>query len=198
MIADDDAELSQKQRMLAGLPYHTDDPELVAEFTAAHRRAAAYNLIDPADRVAQGAALEELFGSIGEGCEVRADLRLELGYNIHIGARVFINFNPTFLDIAEIRIGDDTQIGPNANLLTPTHPTDPGQRLAKWEAAKPITLGRNVWLGGNVTVLPGVTIGDSTTVGAGSVVTRSLPPRVVAVGNPARIVKVLPPEAAMD
>jgi len=198
MIADDEAVLTQKQRMLAGLPYHTDDPELVAEFTAAHRQARAYNLIDPGDRDAQNAALEELLGSIGEGCEVRADVRLELGYNIHLGARVFINFNPTLLDIAEIRIGNDTQIGPNVNLLTPTHPTDPAQRLAKWEAAKPITLGRNVWLGGNVTVLPGVSIGDDTTVGAGSVVTRSLPPRVVAVGNPARIVKVLPPNDPAD
>lgn len=191
---DDEAALSQKQRMLAGLPYHTDDPELIAEFAAAHRRAVAFNLIDPGDRAAQDKALEELLGSIGEGCEVRADLRLELGYNIHLGRNVFINFNPTLLDIAEIRIGDDTQIGPNVNILTPTHPTDPRTRLAKWESAEPITLGRNVWLGGNVTILPGVTIGDDTVVGAGSVVVKSLPPRVVAVGNPARIVRVLAPD----
>ena len=126
---------------------------------------------------------------------MRRDLRLELGYNIHLGMRVFINFNATLLDIAEIRIGDDTLIGPNVNILTPTHPTDPDQRLAKWESAEAITIGRNVWLGGAVTIRPGVTIGDHTVVGAGSVVVESLPPRVVAVGNPARAIKRLKPEA---
>jgi maltose O-acetyltransferase len=186
--------LSHKQRMLAGLPYHADDPELVAEFARAHRLAAAYSLIDPGERGAQEVALRELLGSLGEDCEVRAGLRLELGYNLYLGHRVFVNFDVTFLDIAEIRIGDDTLIGPNVNILTPTHPTDPRARREKWEAAKPITLGRNVWLGGNVTICPGVTIGDDTTVGAGSVVVHDLPPRVVAVGNPAHIVKMLPPQ----
>ena len=186
--------LSHKQRMLAGLAYHADDPELVAEFARAHRLAAAYSLIDPGDRCAQEAALRELLGSLGHDCEVRAGLRLELGYNLHLGDRVFVNFGVTFLDIAEIRIGDDTLIGPSVSILTPTHPTDPRARREKWEAAKPITIGNNVWLGGNVTICPGVTIGDDTVVGAGSVVVHDLPPRVVAVGNPAHVVKMLPSE----
>ena len=95
------------------------------------------------------------------------------------------------LDVAAVTIGDDVQIGPNVQLLTPTHPVEPEPRRQKWEAARPITIGDNVWLGGGVIVLPGVTIGDGTVVGAGSVVSRDLPANVVAVGNPARIVKEL-------
>lgn len=93
------------------------------------------------------------------------------------------------LDVAPITIGEDVQVGPNVQLLTPTHPLDPEPRRAKWEAAKPITIGNNVWLGGGVIVLPGVTIGDNTVVGAGAVVARDLPANVVAVGNPARVTR---------
>ncbi|HRA51701.1 DapH/DapD/GlmU-related protein, partial [Actinotalea sp.] len=95
------------------------------------------------------------------------------------------------LDVAPITIGDDCQIGPNVQLLTPIHPTEPGPRRDKVEAAAAITLGDNVWLGGGVIVLPGVSIGDDTVVGAGSVVTKDLPAGVVAVGNPARVIRHL-------
>ena len=81
------------------------------------------------------------------------------------------------------------QIGPNVQLLTPIHPVDPEPRRNKLEAAKPITIGNNVWLGGGAIVCPGVTIGDNTVVGAGAVVTKDLPANVVAVGNPARVIK---------
>jgi maltose O-acetyltransferase len=106
-----------------------------------------------------------------------------------VGTRTFINFGLMALDVAPITIGDDVQIGPNVQLLTPTHPMDPDLRRAKWEAAEPITLADNVWLGGGVIVLPGVTVGANTVVGAGAVVTRDLPGDVVAVGNPARIIR---------
>jgi maltose O-acetyltransferase len=95
------------------------------------------------------------------------------------------------LDVATVTIGDDVQIGPNVQLLTPTHPLDPGPRRDKWEAAQPIVIGDNVWLGGGVIVCPGVTIGADTVVGAGSVVVRDLPAGVVAVGSPARVVREL-------
>nr|BFE77129.1 hypothetical protein GCM10020092_104300 [Actinoplanes digitatis] len=97
------------------------------------------------------------------------------------------------LDVATVTIGDDVNIGPNVQLLTPTHPVEAGPRRDKWEAALPITIGDNVWLGGGVIVLPGVTIGENTVVGAGSVVTRDLPANVVAVGNPARVVRKVEP-----
>jgi maltose O-acetyltransferase len=95
------------------------------------------------------------------------------------------------LDVAAITLGDDVQVGPNVQLLTPTHPLEPEARRAKLEAAKPITIGSNVWLGGGVIVLPGVSIGENTVVGAGAVVTRNLPANVVAVGNPARVIRHL-------
>ena len=95
------------------------------------------------------------------------------------------------LDVARVTIGDDVQMGPNVQLLTPTHPTEPEPRREKWEAALPITIGDNVWLGGGVIVCPGVTIGENSVVGAGSVVVRDIPANAVAVGNPARVVKDL-------
>ena len=102
---------------------------------------------------------------------------------------MFVNYNLVALDVAAIRIGNDCQIGPNVQLLTPTHPIDPQMRKDKLEAAKPITLEDNAWLGGGVIVCPGVTIGHDSVVGAGSVVTRDIPPLVVAVGNPARVLR---------
>ncbi len=102
-----------------------------------------------------------------------------------------MNYGLVALDVASIAIGDDVQIGPNVQLLTPTHPIDPDTRRAKWEAAEPIAIEGNVWLGGGVIVLQGVTIGENTVVGAGSIVTKDLPPDVVAAGNPASVVRSL-------
>jgi maltose O-acetyltransferase len=183
---------SHKERMLAGELYQADDPQVAAEFIRAQQLAERYNAIDPADFALRAAALSELFGAIGEGCEVRAPLRVDFGYNIRLGDRVFVNYNAVMLDVAAITIGDDTLIGPNVQLLTPTHPLDPTLRREKWEAAKPIAVGRNVWLGGGVIVCPGVAIGDDAVVGAGSVVTRDLPAGSVAVGNPAKVIRTVP------
>jgi maltose O-acetyltransferase len=118
-------------------------------------------------------------------------LFVDYGSNISIGARTFVNFNLTALDVAAITVGEDCQIGPNVQLLTPTHPLEPGPRRDKLEAARPITIGDNVWLGGGVIVLPGVSIGDDSVIGAGSVVTKDVPAGVVAVGSPARVVRTL-------
>jgi maltose O-acetyltransferase len=115
----------------------------------------------------------------------------DYGFQLHIGDRTFINFGLVALDVAMISIGDDVQIGPNVQLLTPTHPLVASERRAKLEGAAPIAIGDNVWLGGGVIVLPGVTIGADTVVGAGSVVTRDLPSGVLAVGNPARVIRHL-------
>jgi hypothetical protein len=95
----------------------------------------------------------------------------------------FINYNLTALDVAQIAIGDDVQIGPNVQLLTPTHPLAPDPRRAKVEGAKPITIGDNVWIGGGAIILPGVTVGENSVVGAGAVVTRDVPANVVVVAR---------------
>jgi maltose O-acetyltransferase len=180
--------------MLAGDLYIADDPEIAAESRRAMELAAQYNASSPSDPAGRRRILEELLGSIGEGTEIRPPFHCDYGYQLHIGARTFANFGLVALDVARIDIGDDVQIGPGVQLLTPTHPLAAEPRRAKWEAAAPITIGDNVWLGGGVIVCPGVTIGANTVVGAGSVVTRDLPPDVLAVGTPARVLRPLPEE----
>jgi maltose O-acetyltransferase len=175
--------------MLAGDLYIPDDPELVAESARARELLARFNGAPAATAGPQRRILEELLGGLGAGSEIRPPFVCDYGYQIRIGARTFANFGLVALDVASITIGDDVQIGPNVQLLTPTHPVDAGLRRAKWEAAEPITIGSNVWLGGGVIVLPGVSIGENTVVGAGAVVTRDLPAGVVAMGNPARITR---------
>jgi maltose O-acetyltransferase len=182
---------SQRERMLAGDLYIADDPQLAADSLRARTLTSQFNNSDPADPKAGLRLLRELLGSVGEGTEIRPPLYCDYGYQTHVGARTFINVGVVLLDVATIRIGDDVQVGPNVQFLTPTHPVEPEARRAKWEAAKPITVADNVWLGGGVIVCPGVSIGENTVVGAGAVVVKDLPANVVAVGNPARVVRSL-------
>ncbi|MFF9060254.1 sugar O-acetyltransferase [Streptomyces sp. NPDC014882] len=179
------------ERMLAGDPYIADDPEIARRQQQAVRLATRYLAAYAEDADAARPLLAELLGALGEEAHVRPPLHVDYGSNITIGARTFVNYNLTALDVAAITIGQDCQIGPNVQLLTPTHPLEPEPRRDKLEAARPITIGDNVWLGGGVIVLPGVTIGDNSVVGAGAVVTKDLPANVVAVGNPARPVRSL-------
>jgi len=177
------------ERMLAGDPYIADDPAIAEAAAEAVRRAARFREAYDQDPEAAQPLVRELFGAVGEGTHVRAPVAVDYGTRITVGARTFINMNLTALDVAPITIGDDCQIGPNVQLLTPTHPVEPQPRRDKVEAARPITIGDNVWLGGGVIVCPGVTIGENSVVGAGSVVTRDVPANVVAVGNPARVIR---------
>jgi maltose O-acetyltransferase len=133
--------------------------------------------------------LIELPGAFGAGSEIRPPFRCDYGYQTRIGTRTFANWGLVSLDVAPVTIGDDVQIGPNVQLLTATHPVEPQPRREKWEAAQPIVIGDNVWLGAGVIVCPGVTIGANTVVGAGAVVTRDLPANAVAVGTAARIIR---------
>ncbi|GAA2253495.1 maltose O-acetyltransferase [Streptomyces ruber] len=182
---------SNLERMQAGDPYIADDPGIARRQQRAVRLAARYQAVYAEDAGAAQPVLAELLGALGEEAHVRPPLYVDYGSNITIGARTFVNYNLTALDVAAIVIGEDCQIGPNVQLLTPTHPLEPGPRRDKWEAARPITIGDNVWLGGGAIVLPGVTIGDNSVIGAGAVVTKDIPANVVAVGSPARPVRDL-------
>ena len=181
-------ERSMRERMLAGEPY-IFDASLDEDTQRCRDLLETINTATPGQDVTRDDALRELLGSFGEGSNIRPPFRCEYGYQIHVGERVFANFGLVCLDVARITIGDDTRIGPGVQLLTPTHPLEPGRRREGWESAEPITIGRNVWLGGAVVVCPGVTVGDDTVVGAGSVVIHDLPSGVLAVGNPARVVR---------
>ncbi|MGX1543722.1 sugar O-acetyltransferase [Streptomyces adustus] len=179
------------QRMQAGDPYVADDPEISRRQQRAVRLAARFQAAYVEDADAAQPLLRELLGSFGDGAHLRPPLYVDYGSNITVGARTFVNHNLTALDVAAITIGEDCQIGPGVQLLTPTHPLEPQPRRDKLEAARPILVGDNVWIGGGAVVLPGVTIGDNSVIGAGAVVTKDVPANVVAVGNPARVVRSL-------
>jgi maltose O-acetyltransferase len=183
---------SARERMLAGEDYvGAGDAEIAADLLRAALLVERFNTSSAADPTGRRAILAELLGRLGEDAVVLPPLHCDLGFRTVIGPRTFVNAGLVALDIGAITIGADCQIGPGVQLLTPTHPTDPGPRRAKVEGSRPITLGDNVWLGGGAIVCPGVTIGEDTVVGAGSVVVRDLPAGVVAVGNPARVVRSL-------
>ncbi|MTD12327.1 sugar O-acetyltransferase [Nakamurella sp. YIM 132087] len=181
---------TNRERMLAGDLYlGGEDPESARLAQRAVQLADAYHRAAVADEAVARPLLEALVGTLGAGAFVKPPLFVDYGENIHIGPGTFINYNLTALDVATITIGAHCQIGPSVQLLTPTHPIDPAPRRAHLEAALPIVIGDNVWLGGGVIVCPGVTIGDNSVIGAGSVVTRDIPADVVAMGSPARVIR---------
>ncbi len=179
--------------MLAGEPGRRggSDPELGALWVKARTLVAAYNAAPALDGDGLRNILTQLFGSVGEGAEVRQPLYVDFGAHITIGARSFANAGFTALDVGPITIGEDVMLGPNVQLLAVTHPLEAQARREGWQTGLPITIGDNVWLAGGVIVGPGVTIGENTVVGAGSVVTQDLPANVLAVGSPARVVRSL-------
>ncbi|NEA27577.1 sugar O-acetyltransferase [Actinomadura bangladeshensis] len=182
---------SNRERMLAGDLYIADDPDLEAASKRAIALAHRYGEVYATDQEAARPILEELLGSIAPDAHIRPPLYVDYGSYITVGSGTFANYGLTALDVAPITIGNDVQIGPNVQLLTPTHPLDAEQRRAKLEAAQPIVIEDNVWLGGGAIVLPGVTIGTNSVIGAGAVVTKDVPPNVVAVGNPAKVIRHL-------
>jgi maltose O-acetyltransferase len=179
---------TMRERMLAGEEFRFDG-SFAEDVLRCRELLGRINNAGPDQDLERDGWLRELLGAFGEGSNIRPPFRCELGFQTHVGDRVFANFGLVCLDTAPVTIGDDTQLGPGVQLLTPNHPLEPVRRRERWESAEPITIGRNVWLGGAVVVCPGVTIGDDTVVGAGSVVVHDLPAGVLAVGNPARVVR---------
>ncbi|WP_411852610.1 sugar O-acetyltransferase [Stenotrophomonas sp. LGBM10] len=180
--------LTEKDKMLSGQPYRPGDPQLQAEMAAAKAWMVRYNAALAASPAARRELLRERLGAVGEGAVIRPPFHCDYGSHIHLGRDVFLNYNCVILDVAEIHIGDGTQIGPAVQIYAADHPRDPQQRAAGLESARPVRIGRNVWIGGGAILLPGVEIGDDAVVGAGSVVTRNVPAGATVVGNPARVV----------
>src|SRR4051794_41582044 len=139
--------------MLAGELYRPGDPELTAELAATAAWLARYNAALPGERPR---LLRERLGSVGEGAEIRPPFFCDYGFNIRLGSGVFLNFNCVILDVVAVEIGDGTQIGPAVQIYAADHPRDPEQRQAKLELGRPVTIGRNVWIGGGAIILPGV------------------------------------------
>ena len=179
---------SDKDKMLAGELFHPSAPELLADLEACGAWLARYNAALGEASGVWHALLQERLGAVGEGAIVRPPFYCDYGYNIHLGAKVFLNYNCTILDGGKVTVGDDTRIGPAVQIYTADHPRDPAVRRSGLESGLPVTIGSNVWIGGGAIILPGVTIGDDAIIGAGSVVTRDVPAGSTVVGNPARIV----------
>lgn len=186
--------------MLAGEVYDAGDKELITRWHKAKKLMREYNQADSTDQKEIDRILTELLGSRGESLMISAPFFVDYGENIHIGNGVEINMNCTFLDCNTITIGDYSGIGPGVQIYAVGHPIDPDERLstsedgsfAFWKGiTAPVTIGRNVWIGGGSIILPGVTIGDNTTIGAGSVVTKSIPANCLAVGNPCKVIRNL-------
>lgn len=146
---------TNRERMLAGDLYIADDPESSRIARRAVKLTDEYYRREVDGDPQARESLKALVGTLGEDAYVKPPLFVDYGENIHIGARTFVNYNLTALDVAEIHIGEDCQIGPNVQLLTPTHPVDPEPRRDKLEAAKPITIGNNVWFGGGAIGMSG-------------------------------------------
>lgn len=182
---------TERQKMLAGQLYDPMDAELVAARNRSRNLCLDLNATREEQVEERRRILRELFGTGGDSVWMQPPFFCDYGTNIHMGERVFFNFNCVVLDVCEVRIGDYTLFGPAVQIYTATHPMDPVLRRAQ-EFAKPITIGSDVWVGGGAILCPGVRIGDRAVIGAGSVVTRDIPPGVFAAGNPCRVVREIP------
>lgn len=180
---------SEKSKMLAGQLYDAADPQLVQERLHARRLIKELNEVREDLHEAYHSILKKLIPHCGPGSFIQVPFFCDYGYNIHIGEKVFFNFNCVILDVAKVTIGNRTLLGPNVQIYTATHPMDSVERASGLESGKPILIGDDVWIGGSVVVCPGVSIGDRTVIGAGSVVTRDIPSGVFAAGNPCRVIR---------
>lgn len=177
--------------MRAGERYWINDPELIEIRDTTRDLAAEYNQLPRRDRDQQRAILTQMFAAIGENVHIEKQINIDYGINTTLGSHVFINFNFTLLDCAPVTIGNHVFIGPNVQVYTAHHPLDFTTRDEHIGWAEPVTIGNHVWIGGNCTIMPGVTIGNGAVIGAGSVVTKDVPPNSLAFGHPCRVHKTL-------
>jgi maltose O-acetyltransferase len=181
----------QKENMLAGRPYQAWDPTLMEERRRARELMAGLNGPAGRDKDLRDGILRKLFGAVGRNVGIEPPFYCDYGTNIFLGDDVFFNFNCVILDPARVEIGDRSLFGPNVQIYTATHPLDSAVRATGLEAAKPITIGSDVWVGGSAVILPGVRIGSRSVIGAGSVVTRDVPENVLCAGNPAKVIRAV-------
>ena len=181
--------MTEKQKMLSGNLYNATDSTLTAERHHARLLFQKINAMSDEEKEERNKLLYELMGSAGEGMWIEPPFQCDYGYNIHLGEKVFMNFNCCILDVMEVRMGNNVLLGPAVQIYTATHPIDAKERASGLEFAKPVTIGNDVWIGGGAIICPGVTIGDRVVVGAGAVVTKDVPDDAFVGGNPAKIIK---------
>ncbi|MDN5708559.1 MAG: acetyltransferase [Planococcus sp. (in: firmicutes)] len=182
---------TEKDKMLAGALYRADDPVLVRERVNAKRLLRLFNKSMETDGQERKRFMSQLLGSSGDQLYIEPNFRCDYGYNIHVGHHFFANFDCVFLDVCDIRIGDNCLVGPGVHIYTATHPLDIEQRLSGVELGKAVRIGNNVWIGGRAVINPGVTIGDNAVIASGAVVVKDVPANTVVGGNPAVVIKTL-------
>jgi maltose O-acetyltransferase len=187
---------TEREKMLAGERYDPLDPDLVAGRIRARDLCQALNASAEVDTSRRRQLLTSLFGAGGDTVWMQPPFYCDYGENIHLGERVFFNFNCVVLDVCPIFIGDYTLFGPAVQIYTPLHPLDAAERRRE-EFGKPVRIGADVWVGGGAIILPGVSIGDGAVIGAGSVVTRDVPAGTFAVGNPCRVIRSIAEQATI-
>lgn len=179
------------KQMLSGQWYDALDESLIKKLRACQQECFEINQMPPSMIEERNRRISKLLGRAGRDPHFNTPLWCDYGCNIEVGDFFFANYNLVILDEAKVTFGDHVFIGPNCSFYTPIHPKNPQERDKGVERAAPITVGNDVWFGGDVTVLPGVSIGDGTTIGAGSVVTKDIPSGVIAVGNPCHVIQTL-------
>ena len=181
--------MNQKERMLAGLPYKAWMDGLEEERTANKKKIYEYNNLPPEKWDSKTELLKNILGKTGENVHIEAPFHCDYGYNIEVGENFFANYNLIVLDVGKVRIGDNAQIAPNVSIYTAGHPIHSDSRNSGYEYGIPVTIGDNVWIGGNTCIMPGVTIGNNVVIGGGSVVTKDIPDNMIAVGNPCKVIR---------
>jgi maltose O-acetyltransferase len=180
---------TEKEKMLRGELYSAADPQLVRDRNNARRLTRLYNETLEYHLVHRKEILQELLGTIGKNIFIEPPFRCDYGYNIHVGENFYANFDCVFLDVCEIRMGDNCLLGPGVHIYTATHPLSTEKRNSGMEYGMRVMIGHNVWIGGRVVINPGVEIGNNVVIASGAVVVRDVPDNVLVAGNPARIIK---------
>ena len=182
--------MTQYERMTKGLIYDPGDKEIMDEQVPWQDKLWEFNQLKTSDYDKKQAYMKEVFAECGEDCYIELPFRANWGgHHLHLGSRVYANFNLTLVDDGHIYIGDDVMFGPNVTIATANHPIDPLLRRKQLQYNKDVHIGDLVWIGAGVVICPGVSIGDNTVIGAGSIVTKDIPAGVVAYGNPCRVIR---------
>ncbi|MEX2513840.1 MAG: sugar O-acetyltransferase [Cyclobacteriaceae bacterium] len=184
---------TEKEKMLAGELYLASDGQLSSERLTTRKLIKVFNDSFPNEIEKRQELCRELLGKVGKEFWIEPPFYCDYGYNISVGDLVFFNFNCTILDVTPVVIGDRCLFGPNVHIYAATHPLDAKIRGSLLEFGQPITIGSDVWVGGGAIICPGITIGDRSIIAAGAVVTKDVPEDTVVGGNPARVIKTLPP-----
>lgn len=181
--------MTELEKLDAGLEYDFWDEGVNARKLNAIEICAKLNALPATEEAARERAIRELFGAAGRNPTALPTFCCDNGKNIRVGENFLANYNVTILDIAPVTIGDYVMIGPNTLITTVNHPLPPAGRRRHLGQARPVAIGRDVWIGGNCTILPGVTIGNNAVIAAGAVVTKDVPDNCVVAGVPARKIK---------